>query len=278
MLSMVAELDSEGRFRKSANPRTMLEALLLRWAFLERTVEVETLLRAAGGGATSPLAGSAADTPRATSLTGILERLDTSPATAPPRAATAAGAGAADAGGATAAAAGAAAASRPRAAATAADAVADTAAATTAADALRTMLEQQRAPQGLGIFLKAARIAGESGDDVVIALPPGPGLEHLSGNLPAAREVQDVMSELMGRSIRLAVRSTVPDHAAVDGETPAAPAAEPATGQNAAHGGGRRRQQRITPETVRAERLARIAGSDAAVLAAVKEWDLELLE
>jgi DNA polymerase III subunit gamma/tau len=61
MLSMVAELDTEGKFRKSANPRTLLEALLLRWAFLESTVEVETLLRAAGGESPPPLAGRAAE-------------------------------------------------------------------------------------------------------------------------------------------------------------------------------------------------------------------------
>ena len=52
MLAHVAELDSEGRFRKSANPRTLLEALLLRWAYLDATLELESLL----GGA--PPAGS----------------------------------------------------------------------------------------------------------------------------------------------------------------------------------------------------------------------------
>jgi DNA polymerase-3 subunit gamma/tau len=65
MLSMVAELDTEGRFRKSTNPRTMLEALLLRWAFMEQTVDLESLLRAAGGQAAPPLAPRAAPTPRA---------------------------------------------------------------------------------------------------------------------------------------------------------------------------------------------------------------------
>src|SRR3970282_151935 len=48
MLAMVAELDTEGRFRKSANPRTMLETLLLRFAYLDRTVRIEELLAGAG--------------------------------------------------------------------------------------------------------------------------------------------------------------------------------------------------------------------------------------
>src|SRR5690606_2521254 len=49
MLAQVAELDTDGRFRKSANPRILLEAVLLRFAHLDRTVELEDLLRAAAG-------------------------------------------------------------------------------------------------------------------------------------------------------------------------------------------------------------------------------------
>ncbi len=50
MLGQTAELDADGRFRKSANPRILLEALLLRFAHLPRTVELEALIKAAGGG------------------------------------------------------------------------------------------------------------------------------------------------------------------------------------------------------------------------------------
>ncbi len=49
MLAQTAELDADGRFRKSNNPRLLLEALLLRFAHLPRTVEIEALIRAAGG-------------------------------------------------------------------------------------------------------------------------------------------------------------------------------------------------------------------------------------
>src|SRR5690606_23229303 len=51
MLAQVAELDTEGRFRKSGNPRIQLEALLPRFAHLDRTVELEEVLRAAAGDA-----------------------------------------------------------------------------------------------------------------------------------------------------------------------------------------------------------------------------------
>ncbi|MGH7504100.1 MAG: DNA polymerase III subunit gamma/tau, partial [Longimicrobiales bacterium] len=55
MLAIVAELDTEGRFRKSGNPRTMLEALLLRFAYLDRTVDLEAVL---GGAVPQPAAPS----------------------------------------------------------------------------------------------------------------------------------------------------------------------------------------------------------------------------
>src|SRR5688500_13498245 len=45
MLSQVAELDTEGRLRKSANPRIMLEALLLRFAHMSNTLDLEAVLQ-----------------------------------------------------------------------------------------------------------------------------------------------------------------------------------------------------------------------------------------
>jgi DNA polymerase III subunit gamma/tau len=393
MLSMVAELDTEGRFRKSANPRTMLEALLLRWAFLERTVDVESLLRAAGGGAAAPLVETAAELPRAASLTSILKDLSAArPAAAPPAAvppkttsAVSAASGAAPAvrsAPPTAAAAApsvarsappvagsvpapqvsaaAAASSRPAVAAAPAgageatgaagptgaveatgpaeptgpadgaaplpdaaaspeapsstavagaaesneaeatppaesnEAEATPPAARSADEALRMMLEQRRAPYGLGIFLSAAYIVDEDGDTIVIEVPPGPGLEKLSGESTARRAVQDVLSELLGRRISLAVRSGVPapdapartqrdagggGNAGVDTHRSEANAAGPASGAP-----GRQRlrpaapQGRITPESVKAARLARIAGSDDTIGAAVEAWDLELMD
>ncbi len=49
MLSQVAELDADGRFRKSGEQRILIELLLLRFAYLESTVALEDVLSALGG-------------------------------------------------------------------------------------------------------------------------------------------------------------------------------------------------------------------------------------
>jgi DNA polymerase III subunit gamma/tau len=431
MLSMVAELDTEGKFRKSANPRTMLESLLLRWAFLEQTVDLETLLRAAGGEPPPPLAGRAAEPrpprearpaaapnragaasgrvtspaspaspsssgssgssgsstsavspassaaasppsvspepaapqsaagqpadPQPTGARSILAGLEKPSATerpptrararpqqqtggedpAPrttgsqdtaasrppartlepadsasssPRSAAPAAAAPGEtaptpaAPGETAPTAAAPGGTAPIAPAPAAGAPADaahapgaarettpatgstrsatepksTAAAHPAASAgspgalpgtgnpgrdaeraFRTMLEQGRAPHGLGIFLKAAHVAEADASTVLLEVPPGPGLERLSGDSPARAAVQQILSELLGHPIALSVRSVVP--------------AQHQPGADVA-------PLRITPERVRIERLARIAKSDAGLKQAVERWDLELLD
>ena len=58
MLSAAAELESNGSLRRSPNPRVLVEMLLLRLTYLDRTVALEDLIRALGG-APAP-AGSAA--------------------------------------------------------------------------------------------------------------------------------------------------------------------------------------------------------------------------
>ncbi len=57
MLSALAELDTDGRFRKSEQQRMLIEILLLKFAILDRTVELAELIAAARGGG-DPLAGS----------------------------------------------------------------------------------------------------------------------------------------------------------------------------------------------------------------------------
>jgi DNA polymerase III subunit gamma/tau len=360
MLSMVAELDTEGKFRKSANPRTMLEALLLRWAFLEQTIDLETLLRAAGGEAPPPLAGRPAEGGRgAGSGRGAGAGAATESGRAAGERAAAESGRAADAGAATgsgrvaesgraADAADGIGAAGPRRAAGLAQALADAAAEAEAAgrtgrssrpapqpdpapgpvpaskpqddapkprrappqpsaptedpaapagagvsampaspatgqagditqspaakqaavidtgnpgrdaeQAFRAMLQQGRAPHGLGIFLKAAHVAEADRDSVLLEVPAGPGLERLSGESAARREVEQVLSSLLGRPIALSVRSVAPvQHHVGPAEPP----------------------QRITPERVRLEKLARISGSDKGLKQAVEHWDLELLD
>jgi DNA polymerase III subunit gamma/tau len=49
MLGMAAELETGGSMRRSSQPRILLELLLLRFSFLDRTLELESLLRGLGG-------------------------------------------------------------------------------------------------------------------------------------------------------------------------------------------------------------------------------------
>ncbi|MDQ3556122.1 MAG: DNA polymerase III subunit gamma/tau, partial [Gemmatimonadota bacterium] len=50
MLAQVAELDADGRLRKSGDPRILIELLLLRFAYLESTVSLEQVIAALGPG------------------------------------------------------------------------------------------------------------------------------------------------------------------------------------------------------------------------------------
>jgi len=49
MLSALAELDTDGRFRKSEQQRILIEVLLLKFAMLDRTVELEEVVQAVRG-------------------------------------------------------------------------------------------------------------------------------------------------------------------------------------------------------------------------------------
>ena len=50
MLGMAAEIETEGSLRRTAQPRVLIELLLLRFTYLDRTVELETLFDVLGGG------------------------------------------------------------------------------------------------------------------------------------------------------------------------------------------------------------------------------------
>jgi DNA polymerase III subunit gamma/tau len=254
MLSMVAELDSEGRFRKSANPRTILEALLLRWAFLDHTVAVESLLRAAGGEAAAPLAPRPAESaPR--------------PAEAAPRPAESAPRPA-ESGSATRVAVGpqqpvtrgaAPTPQQPLAATPPAAVIPDSGNAGRDAErALRAMLESRRAPHGLGILLQSAHVAEADRAAVVLDVPAGPAFDRLTGDSADRLALQRVMSELLGRTVTVSVRAA------------AASPGRPGEADD--------QPRRITPERVRRERLARLASADPRIEAAVREWDLELID
>jgi DNA polymerase-3 subunit gamma/tau len=201
MLAIVAELDSEGRFRKSANPRTMLEALLLRFAWLERTIAIEDVIaRLSGDEGGEPPQGVE---PRPT-------RKDrASPAAAAPRPAETRDAGSTV--------------TTRGTAAPVTDATAPTGEAPAGSPeaALRALLRRPGAlPQGLGIPLRMATVRDE-GESAVLDMPPGPALERLSGDPVALQALGKALSAELGRTIRLRVEGVGP------GPTAAPPPAAP---------------------------------------------------
>jgi DNA polymerase III subunit gamma/tau len=56
MLGMAAELEVNGSLRRTQQPRVLLELLLLRFAWLDRTLELEAMIRALGGEGPPPSA------------------------------------------------------------------------------------------------------------------------------------------------------------------------------------------------------------------------------
>ena len=88
MLQLTTEL--EPRFRKSAQQQLLLEALLVRFALLERTVSLEAVLRGLGGGGRGASGGSPVDdapSPRRAAAAPPVARDPAPPSpTSPPRA------------------------------------------------------------------------------------------------------------------------------------------------------------------------------------------------
>jgi DNA polymerase-3 subunit gamma/tau len=281
MLGQTAELDADGRFRKSTNPRILLEALLLRFAHLPRTVELEALIKAAGGGeATAPDArpeltpverpAAPAETaergvnPTATGPTASGDTAPGSMAGEPasggsaPGSAGSAGTGSAGAGSAGTGGTASAEAAPPLGAAvteSAADPRPGTATAAavgmTAEAAVRDVAGNGELPSGLGLFLRTARVE-EADGRVVIELPAGsPALEKLESDVRTLRALQEAVSDRMGRAVELEIR--------------------PANGEEV-------EPTRITPDQVKDTEVKRLSEEEPALDRAVQEWDLEMLD
>jgi DNA polymerase-3 subunit gamma/tau len=79
MLGMAADVETGGSLRRSAQPRVLIELLLLRFSYLDRTVELEELLGALGG---APEGEGAAfrPTPRTSPLAAAPARAPSPPA------------------------------------------------------------------------------------------------------------------------------------------------------------------------------------------------------
>jgi DNA polymerase-3 subunit gamma/tau len=271
MLALIAELDTEGRFRKSTNPRTMLEALLLRFAYLDRTVDLEALAKSLGGSDSGPAPGGptaqgARGSQRTTAApagasgragragAGVADRADAAsdgPAVRVPRAAPHARTGETEAAG------------RPdesRGGGTVATidtapraAVADTPTGRARA-AVQALVDNGAAlPPGVGFFLKIAQVAEASEDRLVLAVPALPGFEKLSDGA-TLRAVQSLIASKLGHAVALEIRPA--------GQQPEAATPAP----------------RLTPERVKSDTLARLVRDYPTLASAVREWDLELAD
>jgi hypothetical protein len=107
-------------------------------------------------------------------------------------------------------------------------------------------------PPGMGGLLRGAQVSAE-GRTVRLALPPAhPALEKLSA--PAARRgIEEALARRLGGAVTLEVA------------TGAAAAIDP-------------RQGRITAESAKKDRLARMMEGEPVLSAAVQAWDLELVD
>ena len=74
MLSAVAELEGQGSLRRSSNPRVLIEMLLLRLSYMDRTVALEELIKALGG--VPPSVGGVGKTGEGGGDSGKSEQID----------------------------------------------------------------------------------------------------------------------------------------------------------------------------------------------------------
>ena len=259
MLAMAADLEAVGSLKRVGQPRVLIELLLLRFSYLDRTVEIEQLLRGLG-------TGSAFDSNPSTSVSGNVQRADSATDSVDPMAAgdpqgpppkTSGGDG-----------------SPKRATAALAESYdpgpeaphgmpetpgqtekardGELAAAGDPVSAFGRMLDDRtEVPVGLSPFLRAASVDRAGPDGLRLTLPAGPGLERLR-EPGARRELVKSLARYLGREPQIEVAEGSP-----------APAGKPV---------------RITRQRVTESRLRELVEREPLLGRAVEELDLELLE
>ena len=248
MLSQVAELDTEGRLRKSANPRVMLEALLLRFAYLSNTLELEQILSGAPPPAPANPSPAPPPRPRPPARESAPARETRESAPAPERAPAPAPA------------------RKPaptpapeNAPAPAPGDVRVGAPASSLDEAWRELIETRTGiPQGMAIFLKVARLSEGEPGQLVLEVPKGPAFEKLSADPNTRAALARALGSKLNRAVSLEVRA---EGAAASAQP--APSSPP---------------KRFTPEQVKTDKLARMAREEPVLGKAVEEWNLELLD
>ncbi len=174
MLALASDVESSGSLRRSPNPQVVLEMLLLRISYMDRTVRLEELL--AGLGGSPPPEG----VPRGVSSGGASadEQPLSGPFTGAPDASEEAQ-------------------------------LQKSSGALSAADAWGLLVEEGAGvPSGMRPFLRAATVSHSDAEGVVvIELPAGPGLERLED--PAARRtLQKALGVLMNTEPEIVVRAS----------------------------------------------------------------------
>ncbi len=188
MLSAAAELESNGSIRRSPNPRVLIEMLLLRLSYLDRTVELEELIRALGG--TPPPAGAAGSgsAPDAAAPRAPPKRAE--PERATPERAAPEGSAPAEFGS-----------KGPDDRGARADDIVP--AATLAQGWVRWLDSGREVPRGLSGFLRSATVLERDGV-LEIAPLPGPALERLDA--PEVRaQIAQGLARWLGRTLRVQV-------------------------------------------------------------------------
>ncbi|HWA16318.1 MAG TPA: hypothetical protein VG817_07790, partial [Gemmatimonadales bacterium] len=247
--------DAEATLRRSVNPRLAVETLLLRWAMMDRTVDLAAVLQGGGepsGGSAAPQGGSAsarlggsASSPAARSSEPTASRFSAEvraqlEAAEPPsrRTAEPPSRGFAEPP------------SRP---VSAVNTVIDWSLAGLLAawsDLIRAAREQSRF---LGEAVSHARPVALSGDGVTLAVPGGNDM-HMEALTRQREAVETLLSQARGQAVRLQLTT---------GGEASASAAPP---------------RRLTEGQARAERLRVLKGRDPALEAAADSLDLEVLE
>jgi DNA polymerase-3 subunit gamma/tau len=169
MMAQVTELETDGSLRRSAHPRHLMEMLLLRLSYLDRTVDLEDLLRGLDGGM-DPKArkGGPGETERAASPNPSSEG-DPSPPPGP--------------------------------------STGDSSGALSLKEAwARVLSEGEGLPPGVLPFLRAARTEFPGGSRIVLAMPPGPGFERLQ-ELGTRRSLQNRLAGVWGREPEVSVEA-----------------------------------------------------------------------
>jgi DNA polymerase-3 subunit gamma/tau len=256
MLGQVAELDADGRFRKSGQQQILIELLLLRFSYLDRTVSLEEVLGAIRGDDRGDPGESGAATPPPDPRPAPSDTAPAAPAATSsgrPAAVPDSGAAAADRD------------ERPTprqegAAATPAQGAPDPAeeAAPLELPALRrawrAMLEDgSDLPPGLGLVLRGAQLSVSGEGRVRVGVTEGsPVLERME-HAAARRPVEKALGRRLGRRVSLSFSASA----------------------GSAPGAGDRR---ITAQTARAERLRQLSADDPRLARVVEELDLELVD